>query len=246
VRIATLFALLAFACVSTPPAPIDLPGTEWVLTEIRGAAPVAGSRITLRFDDRSGGGYSGCNWYGGDYEISSLRIKWSDISQTMRGCLQPGVQEQERSYQNTLHEAVVVDATAERLSLKSESGQPLLVFSRRVPAAVDPSQLLGRWSLRTIDGVPPTARNVVITFARGMITGFAGCRNFTSTYTAKGDEIRLTSTTMASTECPQDDAGIIAEGDFTTHLSESENYRIVGNELEITTAPGHKLVFARM
>ena len=244
-RIATLLTLLACACVSTPTAPIDLPGTEWVLTEIRGAAPVPGSRITLRFDRGSGGGYNGCNWYGGDYEMSASRIKWSEISQTMRGCLQPGIQEQERLYHRTLHEASVVNATSERLTLKSESGQPLLVFSRRVPAAVDPSQLIGRWSLRTVDGAPPAAQNVVITFAPGTITGFAGCRDFTSTYTAKGDEIRVTSTTMASTECPQDDAGIIAEGDFTTHLSEAENYRITADGLEITTAPGHKLVFVR-
>jgi heat shock protein HslJ len=241
---ALLFVLLA-GCAAAPQRQVELPGTEWLLTEIRGAPLVAGSRVTLRFEPGSAGGYNGCNWYGGDYVLTGSNIKWGDISQTLRGCLQPGIQDQERNYHRSLHEAVVVDATKDRLTLKSASGQPLLVFARRVPADVDPSQLIGRWRLRTIDGAPPAAQNVVVTFTAGTITGFAGCRDFTSTYTANGDQIRLTSTEMASTECPQNDAGIIAEGDFTTHLSESEHYRINGRQLEITTAGGHKLIFER-
>ena len=247
VRSPALFLALFIACTSAPPASIDLPGTEWILAEIHGAPPVAGSRITLRFERDAAGGYSGCNWYGGDYKVTSSNIKWGDIAQTLRGCLRPaGVQEQEKTYHRTLHQAVVVDATNERLVLRSAEGQPLLVFTRRVPAPVDPSQLIGRWRLLTIDGVPPSASNVVVTFAPGTITGFAGCRDFTSTYTAKGDVIRLTSTTMASTECNASQRVLVAEGDFTTYLSEAENYRIKGKQLELTTAPGNKLVFERM
>jgi heat shock protein HslJ len=246
VRSPALLLIFFIGCTSIAPAALDLPGTEWILTEMRGAPPIAGSRVTLRFERDSAGGYSGCNWYGGDYDLQSSTIKWGDISQTMRGCLRPaGVQEQEQSYQRALHEAVVVNASEDRLTLKSANGEPLLKFARRVPAAVDPAQLLGRWRLRTIDGAPPSAPNVVITFAPGTITGFAGCRDFTSTYTARGDVIRLSSTSMASTECPASEAVMIAEGDFTTHLSEAENYRITGDQLEITTAPGHKLVFER-
>ncbi len=246
-RLLLLLALLAGCASAAGPDP-DLIGAEWVLVSIRREAPVAKSRITLRFDDEGAGGYGGCNWYGGAYEASNGKLEWKEMSSTLRACADGALTDQERAYLDALGTVERYRIEGDRLVLTDGGGEPVLELTRRAPLPMNPDDLIGtRWQLESIDGTSAaaTAAPTIAFPERGTIRGFAGCREFVSRYQARGDRIGLSETTMSGTECDAPRAIAVREGDFTTHLSEVEHYRLEGDRLEMTTAGGHTLVFAR-
>jgi heat shock protein HslJ len=225
-----------------------LKGSEWVLDSIEGAPRLLGTNVTLTFeDDGKAGGYGGCNWYGGPYTAKDSAIKFADIASTMRACVSPaGAMEQEAALHKALREATWYRGTEVRLTFMGTGAKPTLVFKRRIPLAMNPVDLVGsHWRLISIDDTARGGDSVTIDFARDTATGFAGCRNFTSTFHAYGDHLRFNSTTMAQTECPRGDSVTLREGDFTTALSETTNYRLAQDLLELYTVSGGRLVFSR-
>ena len=111
----------------------------------------------------------------------------------------------------------------------------------------DPASLVGTsWRLLSVGDTAQTASPpATLTLAAGEIGGFAGCREYTGTYQARGDELRVTSISMRSTECGRGEAALLREGRFTGDLSESSNYRLSGDTLEVLTFPGRRLVFVK-
>ncbi|HKG95568.1 MAG TPA: META domain-containing protein [Gemmatimonadaceae bacterium] len=227
-----------------------LDSTEWVLASLGGAPAVAGSRVTLRFADESAGGYGGCNWYGGGYTASGASIHFASVESTARACLLPdGVGEQEARFYGALRRAASYRVAGDRLEMADSSGASIVALTRRVPAPMRPQDLVGTsWQLRSVGDTAQSAAAgppLTLHFSPTGIDGFAGCRRYTGTYEARGDEVRITSLAMASTECGAGDAALQREGRFTTDLSEASNYRLSGDSLEWLTAPGRRLVFVR-
>lgn len=250
--IVALLPLLAAACVATTePTEVALGGNEWVLASLGGAPPVPRSRLTLQFESQTAGGYGGCNWYGGDYRVGTRRtLRFDEFSSTARGCLSPpGVEDQEREYLDALGRVEHYRVSANRLVLLDQSNTPLLEFTRREPLPMNEQDLIGTsWSLRSLDGTPPLPGppiRMTISSAEA-IRGFAGCRDFTAVYDARGDTIRVSETRMGATECDAPDAILEQEGRFTTDLSEASHYRLAGDRLELFTTHGRMLVFVRV
>ena len=228
-------------------AAVTLEGSEWVLTSLEGRPPVAGSRLTLRFTGETAGGYGGCNWYGSSVTVAGARITFGGAQSTQRLCGEPaGVVAQEQRYFDALRRVTRYRVIGgERLELGNAAGATLAVLARRVPAPMDPAALAGTsWRLHAVDNTVQTASPpATLALTAGEISGFAGCREYTGAYQARGDEIRVTSIAMRSTDCAAGDAALLREGRFTTDLSESSNYRLNGDTLEVLTFPGRRLVF---
>jgi heat shock protein HslJ len=217
---------------------VRLEGADWILTSLRGRPPLARPQITLKFANDGAGGYSGCNWYGGKLSVTGTQIEVEEISQTMRGCPGP-IEEQEKSYHRALSEAKSFEGSRDRLILRGAGGVELLAFGRRHPRNMNPAQLVGTsWQLQANP-------EVTIVFARDTISGFAGCRDYTGTYRAVGDEIRIPSLAMSETECDRGNQVNVQEGDFTTDLSETTHYRLEGEMLELYAVSGRTLLFSR-
>ncbi|MGH9458492.1 MAG: META domain-containing protein [Thermoanaerobaculia bacterium] len=247
-RFALVLAVLVAGCVRPVAAPeSSLPGSDWILVSLRGEAPVEKSRISLRFDEHAAGGYGGCNWYGGAYDIQGAAIDWGEMTATMRACADRSLMDQEASYLGTLAEVERYEVEDSRLVLLDAGGTPLLEFQRRQALAMDPADLVGtEWTLASMGPAEPVGQPITVDFsAPGTIRGFAGCRGFVARYDARGDTIRLAETRMLGTECHAADEIARQEGDFTTRLSEADHYRLAGDRLEITTAGGSVLVFER-
>jgi heat shock protein HslJ len=245
--LAMLFLLPMCSAPVTPPQPegrppvqeaVSLEGADWILTSLRGKPPLARPEITLKFAKDGAGGYSGCNWYGGKLSVTGTQIEVGEISQTMRGCPGP-IEEQEKSYHRALNEAKSFDGSRDRLILRGADGAELMAFRRREPRNMNPADLVGTsWKLQANP-------EVTIAFARDTISGFAGCRDYTGTYKAMGDEIRIPSLAMSETECDRGNTVNVQEGDFTTDLSETTHYRLEGNALELYAVSGRTLLFTR-
>jgi heat shock protein HslJ len=111
---------------------VVLDGTAWVLVDLRGENPIQGAEPTLSFDGGNAGGQTGCNSYGGDYQVGPGRsINFGELFQTEIYCMGPeGVMEQESDYMNALRQAAYYQITNNRLELQNQAGEKILIFER--------------------------------------------------------------------------------------------------------------------
>ncbi len=227
----------------------DLVGSEWILAELNGAGLLPGTNITLSFDEGSAGGFGGCNAYGGSYEkAGGGALSFSTMEMTLQFCLEPqGVMEQEEAYLAALQKAAAYRAVGDRLEIEDGEGELLLVLLQKARADMDPADLLGtEWRLVSLNGAAPVeGSTITIEFADdGSASGMAGCREYTATYAASGDEIRFPSQSMSGDDaCLEDEAIYLQEGRFTDALTWATNYRLGEGRLEIETARGEVLSF---
>jgi len=139
---AALCLLLAGCAQATAPAEtgragsasttINLEGTEWVLASLRGQPPIDRSLITLKFERGSVAGSGGCNSYTGTMPAANGRLEPGPLASTKRGCMAPGVTEQESAYLEALGQAVAYEASESRLVVHDRAGAEILIFTRRV------------------------------------------------------------------------------------------------------------------
>ena len=236
------------AATATMPA-AELAGTEWVLASLNGRSPLPNTRLTLTFTEDKASGFSGCNWYGGDYtasETGSLTIP--QFASTERDCPEiEGAVAQEISFQEALLTAASYHLQTDRLEINNAAGDTILVFERKAQFDMDPADLVGTaWQLSAWDDrdlLPDTEITLIFDDAETM-SGFAGCRHYNGRYTATGDDIRFPMLSMVESNCTQAEAVLIQEGNFTTALSETSNYQLADGQLILYTDPGAILRFA--
>ena len=82
-------------CIALPTTdPLD--GTSWELYAYRKSHPIQGSTLTVSFEGGQIHGSSGCNSYGGSYEVDGGKIAVGKIFATLMACSEPeGLMEQE-------------------------------------------------------------------------------------------------------------------------------------------------------
>ncbi len=93
----------------------DLEGVVWALTGFGPAgslaAPAAGSRLDLLFEQGRVAGSSGCNSYAGAYALDGTALGIGALASTQKACPEP-LMKQEQEYQRILR--AVVSATVLR------------------------------------------------------------------------------------------------------------------------------------
>lgn len=113
-------------------ATLTLEGTRWVLVEMNGTSPIAGSEITLEFNEGVLGGNASCNSYGGDYVAGpGGNLQVGDVFRTLMACIEPpGLMEQEDAYLDALDQADSYIIEADRLIIMNAAGASILIFDR--------------------------------------------------------------------------------------------------------------------
>lgn len=125
---------------SVEPGANDLAGTSWTLATINGSAPLAGTSVTLTFEEGQLGG-TACNSYGGAYTASGGTIAVSEIASTLMACGEPqGVMEQEGAYLNLLRSAISYQLAGDHLTLGTADNPSALVFASGSGDAEAPPQ----------------------------------------------------------------------------------------------------------
>ena len=106
-----------------------LANTRWQLISNQGALIIAGTTITLEFDDAGRvAGSGGCNRYGGSYTADADTIAFSQVFSTRRACLDQAQSEQENNYFAMLNTASSYTLTGNQLIISYEGGE--LLFER--------------------------------------------------------------------------------------------------------------------
>ena len=127
--VAVLLSLGACGVVG-PPAGDPLEGTSWVLKTYGGASLIPGTEITATFDEGQVRGSSGCNTYGGSYEVDGDKITMTDLYNTEMACMDPqGVMDQETEYLELLRDAQAFQVEGAELVIEAASDE-VLVFAR--------------------------------------------------------------------------------------------------------------------
>ncbi len=117
----TLFAILISACGTTTPFNSDaLDGTSWELVAISKHPPIEESQISILFEEGRASGSSGCNRYGGGYEISGDKIVFDAMAMTEMACADSDLMAQETEYMDHL-------GNAQRFEIRD--GQLLIYWS---------------------------------------------------------------------------------------------------------------------
>ena len=209
-----------------------LDSTHWKLESINGGALVPNSYISLYFRDEKVLGYSGCNQYGGSYsEVSSGKVKFSDVAFTLLGCYKE-INDQESSYSQALAKTETYNFENGKLTFADASGKSLLVFQKLPEYTADPAKLINtKWRPISIGGETLNkGLNTTLNFDdKGTASGTAGAFIFEFTYQAKGNELiwtgQLVKRVTDSTTSQDDQAA-----NYTDALGMVANYRLVNGQ----------------
>ncbi len=133
----------------------DLVGTEWVLVSLRGRTLSEDAEITLEIkaDDPYTvfGGHAICNGYGGRNVATEYgAVEINTLDSTLIGC--PG--DTERTYYESLQEAVAYRVRQERLEMRNTAGKTILVYERERELPDSGGELNGEIRQRFLEGRP--------------------------------------------------------------------------------------------
>ena len=124
-------AIFTISCgAGKPDAESDLVGGTWELTSLNGTDPLEDHRPTLEFKVEEVSGNTGCNHYGGSYQIQGDTIRFEDLNNTEMACQDPaGIMEQEQVYMELLRTANRIELTDGELIIFIDL-RPILRFSK--------------------------------------------------------------------------------------------------------------------
>lgn len=135
-----ILALLSFAVLAQSQTGRDLStdqrvltGTDWRLVSFGSAGSetslVAGTTVTLKFgEDGRASGSSGCNSYGGTYQVRGDNISFGRLISTKRACLDQNANQQESRFLSALEAANRFRLSSNRLTILSDRGRSALNF----------------------------------------------------------------------------------------------------------------------
>lgn len=127
-----MLSLIAVCCIGQEPS--ELEGTLWKLDSYVNYQGVLVSvlpdtEITAQFTGGEVKGSSGCNTYGGVYEIDGTAVTIGSLFMTEMACLEPeGVMEQEGDYLTALGSVVSFKISGSRMEMTNADGMLILVF----------------------------------------------------------------------------------------------------------------------
>jgi heat shock protein HslJ len=227
-----------------------LQDTEWILTHLQGQSPHAGSQITLNFDQEGFDGFASCNRYGGGYEAAAEgTLIMGEIWQTVEECKTPDLRDREQAYVETLGNVLAYRLEDAQLELKDATGETILTFTRKEELAMEPAKLLGTaWQLDSADGKGPIeGSSLTLAFHNeSRVGGHAGCSGYVASYEASGDDLGFLFLAMLGSACFEQEALLRQQDEFTTLLSNTTDYRLMGDELELVTQDGQVLAFRQL
>jgi heat shock protein HslJ len=249
-----VIALIATACgggpaaaPTNPPAqPKEQPmsskdtlaGTSWTLTTLNGQPALKDTTVTLNFSEGKVAGSDGCNSYSGSYTADGTNIKFNQpMASTMMACPEP-IMQQAAAFQQALAQAATYQADAKQLTLSDASGKELATFAAQSTGLAGTSWIVTGYN-NGKQAVVSVALGTELTAnfgADGMLTGSAGCNNYTAGYQADGNKISIAPAATTGKACEQ--AVMEQEAQYLAALATAATYRIDGNKLELRTAAG--------
>ena len=245
------------ATVAPEPTPTRLPveGATWILESIDGQPPIAGTHLTLTFNEPWFGGYDGCNDFGGRHESGQPiierdgTISLPPAARTLQGCVTPpGILDQADRYLDAMKQDAKARVVDGRLHIIDSSGQVALVFAREQPLVGQPRDLVGTsWRLVDDEATYGGDATTILFLNSWAATGTTVCRDYSIGYAASEGRIRIPYKGMSGSSEPCSSEVSRQEHEFTEDFGWADEYSINqadGSErLVVRTSRGKTLTF---
>jgi len=122
--IITWFLVMLVACGGiSDDDPLN--GTTWELYSIGKYSPIAGSVITIYFEDGRVTGNSGCNSYGSEYQVHGNKIEFGIFESTLMACVDIAMMDQEQLFLQHLGDARSFEIMNGQLQISRSDGEAL-------------------------------------------------------------------------------------------------------------------------
>lgn len=226
-----------------------LEGVTWVLDRASIDALVpdapADARVDARFEDGQVSGRSGCNTYGGGYEVGGDALTFDTLGGTEMACMPESLMDLEAAFLAALGDVGSFRVTGEELVLTGADAT--LTFTSEPPPSPEP--LVGTaWTLTTIGGEGDTVSSTVagteVTLTLGddgTYGGSGGCNTYGGDYGVEGDELRLGPARATKMACPGE--GVMEqEQRFLAALARVATFSVEGGSLTLSDADGALLL----
>jgi len=239
---AVLIGILLGACSTMAPTDkaTSLDGTNWVLSTLPGKALVAGSFVTLRFEDGRVSGTDGCNRYSGAYTASGGQLQFDErMATTMMACTDP-LMEQANAFMAALAQVRSYRIAAGQLILLSADDALLANLKRQ------DQELAGTaWQVTGINNGREAVVGVLsgtiltLTFsADDKISGSAGCNNYVANYTLTASALEIGPAAVTRKMCSNPATVMEQEQQFLKALETVASAQQEGGQLVLRTASG--------
>jgi heat shock protein HslJ len=210
----------------------ELDGRQYVASGVTGYEPVAGSQLTMTFDDGQLSVNAGCNTLGGTYEFADGTLKWTgEPRATMMACSDE-LMAQDTWLTDLLTAGVEAKVDGTTLTLSSDDVTITLDEVKDSPLTGTTWTLDGTIANEAVSSLPADAKAPTLTIADdGAVTVFTGCNNGQGTVKI-GDDT-LTFAPLATTRKFCEGTGSQLEGQVTTVLDGEVTFTIDGSSLTI-------------
>jgi heat shock protein HslJ len=218
----------------------NLAGTGWTLATLNGQSVLQGTTVTLNFESGRAAGSDGCNNYTAPYTAdgSNIQIK-QPIASTMMACPEP-IMNQAAAYMKALEQAATYKVDGKQLTLSDAGGKALATFTAQS------SDLAGTsWDVIAYNNGKQAVVSVTLGTtltanfgADGMLSGSAGCNNYTASYKTDGRKISIGPAATTRKMCAEPPNIMEQEMQYLQALSTAATYRIDGMKMEFRTAEG--------
>lgn len=236
-----------------PPAPpatkAALEGKTWRMQSLGGLEPAKLAAlqggVTLRFASGNVQVSAGCNQMRGGYTLEDGVLTAKAVASTMMACPEPAMSV-ENAVRKALSRPLRATLAGGRLTLKPEKEDDPAVM---VLAPEVAPQIEGAWNVTGVnDGrraLLRTLRGTTLTlsFAKGTVSGSAGCNTFRGTYKVQGDRVAIGALSTTRKACPGD--GVMKqEANFVASLEKAATWKIESGELQLLGTEGDRMVTA--
>jgi len=238
---ATIFLLTACASSGSNQ---ELTGGIWLLTELNGAEPIAGTTLTAEFDeDGRVGGSSGCNSYNTTYILDGNKLTFGEqVASTMMACPDP-IMKQEGEFHQALADTATYEIKDDELVLSDSSGNEIARFEVIEQSLGDSS-----WQVISYNNGKEAVVSVIIgteitaNFGEdGQLTGNAGCNNYSTKYETQGDNISIETAEFTEMACLEPEGVMEQEQLYLAALETADTYKIEGMTMEMRTSKGSRV-----
>lgn len=218
---------------------VSLNGTHWLLVLIGGKPPLPDAPVTANFGKAQVEGTAGCNQYSANYTTSGDQISIGAARATMMACAEP-IMAQEQLYLAALGSAKTYSVTANELALKDANGSPVLQYTKQSMTLAGSA-----WDVLSYNNGKQAVTTVIVGTqltakfgTDGTLSGFAGCNDYTATYSTSGTSIQISAPNSTLKACAEPPGVMEQESAYLAALPTAARYRIEAGKLELRTADG--------
>jgi heat shock protein HslJ len=237
--VASFAALAVAGCGGGGKDSADIEDQPWQLTSATGLTIPEGVVPSAAFTGGSVFGTAGCNKYRAPYTLDGGSLEIGEPAGTLIAC-PPPVDEFERAYLDALGQVATWELDGEELVLSDDSGDESLRYEL--------ASITGNWivtGINTDDAIVSPIVSVELTalFADdGSLTGFAGCNDYTTSYTADTGNIEIEPPASTKMFCSEPEGLMDQEAAYLAALDAATQYAFNGPTMDLLDGEGKSLV----